>query len=98
MKFLLVILIEITTSCQRNHENQKNDFRVLDIEGNVGKGRVAKISEIADEVLYIPLETSKECLVNEPNRGVKYYSGLIYIVSSENPQHIKIFDTTGRYI
>ncbi|MDO9680567.1 MAG: 6-bladed beta-propeller [Bacteroidales bacterium] len=98
MKFLLVILIVITTSCQRNHENQKNDFRVLDIEGNVGKGRVAKISEIADEVLYIPLETSKECLVNEPNRGVKYYSGLIYIVSSENPQHIKIFDTTGRYI
>ena len=94
---LYLIVFLLIQSCNFPKEIL-NDFRVLDIEGNVGKGRVAKISEIADEVLYIPLETSKECLVNEPNRGVKYYSGLIYIVSSENPQHIKIFDTTGRYI
>jgi hypothetical protein len=96
-KLINTTIILLLLSCNSSND-QINDSRVLDIEGNIGKGGVVKISEIADEVLYIPLETNNECLVNEPNRGVKYYSGLIYIVSSENPQHIKIFDTTGRYI
>lgn len=60
MKKLIFILIIVITACRNSSDNQPKDLRLIDVEGGVGKGRLVKLSEIAESIEYIPLETNSE--------------------------------------
>ncbi|MDD2426411.1 MAG: 6-bladed beta-propeller [Bacteroidales bacterium] len=93
-KSLVVLIVLCLISCSQ--ENNENDLRIIDLAGGLGKGRIMKLSEIASDIQYIPLETAKEMLIGK-NTGENYYeNGIFYI----NSGHISfgIFDKTGKYI
>lgn len=55
-----------------------------------------KISEIADEIYYIPLETKSESLISDPAK-IRTTDNLIF-VKNRNPQSLKVFDYNGNYV
>ena len=52
-----LLLIGCTT------EKPVKDIRVIDLENNIEKSRAVNLSEIAESVDYIPLETTPESIV-----------------------------------
>jgi len=76
---ILLIVMTITLfSCIQ--EEKTKDLRVIDLAGNVGKTSVVNLSEIAESIDYIPLETNDESLLAPPltylnfvkNQGLSY--------------------------
>ena len=77
--------------------SENKDLRVIDVAGGVEKSRLVKLSEIADTIEYVPLETTKESLVDIIiNNLVFYENGALYLLQRNGT--IKIFDKQGTYI
>ncbi|MFA5849402.1 MAG: 6-bladed beta-propeller [Bacteroidales bacterium] len=94
---IVLTLIFVSPSCSPNNGKEVKDLRVIDVAGGVGKSRLVNLSEIADTIEYIPLETSKESLVERLVADKIFYeNGIIYI--SQKSACIKIFDKRGAYI
>jgi len=74
---------------------KQNEVKIIDIEAAVGTGRVMELSEIAGKVQYVPLETTKESLVNGGIITLSYVNGLIYVMEMSQ---VKIFDSGGKYL
>ena len=95
--FLLITAIVITFalfSC--TEEDKTKDLRVIDLEGNVGKTRVMNLSEIAESIEYIPLETNNESLLASPLMYLNFENGRLYIRQFQT--EIKIFNQEGKFI
>ncbi|MDP3397513.1 MAG: 6-bladed beta-propeller [Bacteroidales bacterium] len=96
MKKLIILFIIAITSCQNNSGNQPKDLRIIDVEGGVGKGRLVKLSEIAESIEYIPLETNSEAVV-----GKIFFERIIYekdcFYFMERSRSIIIYDKSGKY-
>lgn len=78
-----------------NKKSNAYEVKIIDIEAAVGTGRVMELSEIADKVQYVPLETTKESLVNGGIITLSYVNGLIYVMDMSQ---VKIFDSNGKYL
>ena len=84
-----LLLIGCTT------EKPVKDIRVIDLENNIGKSRAVNLSEIAESVDYIPLETTSESIVGElSHEKLIYENGLIFY---KNNHLLKIFDSRGNF-
>ncbi len=95
----LLVLIFITTSflisCQQ--EKEITDIRVIDLEGNVGKSRKILLSEIAESIEYIPLETTHESSLGVPAKSkLIYENGLLFVY--QKGDYFKIFNSAGDYL
>ena len=96
MKKLILIFIIAITSCQNNSGNQPKDLRLIDVEGGVGKSRLVKLSEIAESIEYIPLETNSEAVVGKIFFDrIFYEKGFFYLM--EQNRTIIIHDNDGKY-
>ncbi|HCV16307.1 MAG TPA: hypothetical protein DF637_08240, partial [Rikenellaceae bacterium] len=73
MKRILFLLIVVFTTCQCSNSEKDKELRVIDVEGGVGKGRLVKLSEIAESIEYIPLETNSELML-----GKIFYDRIFY--------------------
>ncbi|HBZ24757.1 MAG TPA: hypothetical protein DEO54_00775 [Rikenellaceae bacterium] len=64
-RFLSVIFVSIllSVSCINEGADAESDIKTIDVAGAIGKGRVVQLSEIAESIEYIPLETNPNCLV-----------------------------------
>ena len=94
---IVVASIFVSLSCSPNIDKEVKDLRVIDVAGGVGKSRLVNLSEIADTIEYIPLETTKESLVERLfNDKILYENGILYI--SQRSGSIKIFDKRGEYV
>ena len=85
-------------SCADKTTEEKNDT-YIDIAGALGKGRVIPLSEIAEDVTVIPLETRDSILIADlPIVGsfVSYENGHIYLM--DKTQTIWIFDKKGKFV
>ncbi len=95
-----ILSFAILFSCSPKNDKVSTDLKFIDVEGAIGSGKVVKISEISDEVKYIPLETSELALVGgSSGRGLIYENGFIYFpekTASNNA--MKIFDSKGRFV
>lgn len=98
--FIVVIVSFISLySCSSNQDKHKNDPKVIDVAGNIGRGRVVNLSEIAESIEYIPLETNDESLVGTPGRGLFYESGLVYLLEAKSGSDaLKIFNKNGSFV
>ena len=95
MKKLIIILITITLfSCIQ--EEKTKDLRVIDLASNVGKTSVVNLSEIAESIDYIPLETNDESLLAPPLTNLNFVNGKLYI--RQFMTEIKIFNQDGSFI
>jgi len=96
MKKLIFILIIAITACRNSSDNQPKDLRIIDVEGGVGKGRLVKLSEIAESIEYIPLETNSEAVVGKIFFDrIFYEKGFFYLM--EQNRTIIIHDNDGKY-
>ncbi|PKP00038.1 MAG: hypothetical protein CVU13_00555 [Bacteroidetes bacterium HGW-Bacteroidetes-8] len=95
-----ILSFAILFSCSPKNDKVSKDLKFIDVEGAIGSGRVVKLSEISDEVKYIPLETSEQALVGiSSGRGLIYENGLAYFPEKTAYNNaIKIFDSKGRFI
>ncbi|OFZ11337.1 MAG: hypothetical protein A2465_09420 [Bacteroidetes bacterium RIFOXYC2_FULL_39_11] len=95
-KALLLVLVVLSTACQRNHNTQPKDLRIIDVEGGVGKGRLVKLSEIAESIEYIPLETNSESVVGKIFAHRIFYEKRFFYLMEQN-RSIIIHDNDGKY-
>ena len=86
------------SACKNNPVSENKDLRVIDVAGGVGNSRLVNLSEIADTIEYIPLETTKkESLVERLfDDKIFYENGVLYV--SQKNGSIKIFDRRGEYV
>ena len=96
MKKLIFILFIVIAACRNSSDNQPKDLRIIDVEGGVGKGRLVKLSEIAESIEYIPLETNSEAVVGKIYaHRIFYEKGFFYLM--EQNRSIIIHDNDGKY-
>jgi hypothetical protein len=73
------------------------ELLVIDIvEGIEDKGTTMLLSEVAEDITFIPLETSDECLIGDI-RSIRFSNDYLVIIDSETDQ-ILLFSKTGRFI
>ena len=85
-------------------EEKTKDLRVIDLAGNVGKTSVVNLSEIAESIDYIPLETNDESLLAPPLIYLNFVNGKLYIrqfqteikIFSQDGSFVKVFNKQGR--
>ena len=98
MKYYKILICCLAFSaCKNNPVSENKDLRVIDVAGGVGKSRLVNLSEIADTIEYIPLQTTKESLVDHIFYNLIFYeNGVLYI--SQKSGSVKIFDRRGEYV
>jgi len=85
----------VILSCSQSEQKEVKNKKIIDVASSVGGGRITDISEVAKEIRYIPLETSKTSLVGGIVR-VLYENGKVYI--RDKTDSIKIFDNDGKFL
>ena len=99
---LLIVMTVTLFSCIQ--EEKTKDLRVIDLASNVGKTSVVNLSEIAESIDYIPLETNSESLLAPPLTYLNFVNGKLYIrqfrteikIFKQDGSFIKIFNKKGR--
>jgi len=98
--FFICILIP---SCKSNTQLYNKDLKVIDVAGGVGKGRLANLTEVADSIEYIPLETNLKSIINAKNewfhsthRWILYEKDIVYF--PQKTGSIKIFNSKGKFV
>jgi hypothetical protein len=64
MKGLLLFLLLIISACSDSPDMQNKPLNVIDVAGSLSSERTVNISEIADSVEYIALETKKGSFIS----------------------------------
>lgn len=73
---------------------ERNEFFVIPYEDALRNKKTINLSDIAEEVNYIPLQTDSNCLLA---RKPEYHFTEQYIFV-ENRDHVLVFDYTGKFI
>jgi len=95
-KFIIVFYLSLT-SCKEVPQIDSKELKVIDVAGGVGKSRQVYLSEIADTIDYIPLETTPASLLTNPSHERILYEKGILNFTQKNGQ-IKLFNSKGEYI
>jgi hypothetical protein len=97
MKRAIFFFAVLLTACGTKNLKEVNDLRYIDVAGGVGKSRTFNLSEIADSIEYIPLETTSESLIGKIFANLIYLeNNVLYIILQE--ESLKIFNKKGEYI
>jgi len=97
MKRAIFFFAILLTACGAKNLKVVNDLRYIDVAGGVGKSRTFNLSEIADSIEYIPLETTKESVIGKIYANLIYFENdLLYVILQHDS--INIYDKKGTYI
>ena len=90
-------LLIFVAACTSSNTTQNTSLNVIDVAGSLNSDRVVNISEIADTVEYIPLETMDESLVGKLQKNNIFFErGLFYLILESG--EIALFNYNGLYI
>jgi len=79
-------------------EKPNKEFKIIDLENSIGKSKAVYLSEIAESIEYIPLETRKESIVGQIlSDRLKLEDNLIVIEFAGN-RNLKIFQRDGKFV
>ncbi|MFA5849401.1 MAG: 6-bladed beta-propeller [Bacteroidales bacterium] len=96
IKTFALVAILLLNACTSSDISNKN-YSTINIADNIGKGYLLNISEIADSVEYIPLETTDSSLLGTL-RDVYYSNGFFVLTQIRNASGTyKIFDRKGQF-
>ncbi len=87
-----LLLIGCTT------EKAVKDIRVIDLENNVGKSKSINLSEIAESIDYIPLETTEESILGVILKSRLKLEDNIIVIQCVKRNALKVFQRDGKYI
>jgi hypothetical protein len=94
---ILALITAITVTSCRGGEQEVADLRVINVEEGVGKGRLMNLSEVAESIEYIPIETNSELKLGKIFYDrIFYENGIFYLM--ERNQSTILFDKQGRYL
>ncbi len=97
--FLTALLIMVSCSERNKEKNQQEKTEiglpVIKIRPPEGELPDLKLSEIAEDIKYIKLETTDECLLDY---GVVYYSKDSKYIFINSARKLYQFDTSGKFI
>ena len=97
MNKLFTGLLIFVAACTSSNTTQNTSLNVIDVAGSLNSDRVVNISEIADTVEYIPLETMDESLVGKLQKNNIFFErGLFYLILESG--EIALFDNSGLFI
>jgi hypothetical protein len=89
---VIVLILGCTSS---NIDSDK--FATINIEENIDKGYIMNISDIAESIEYIPLETNDSSIVGDINK-IWYSKGLfVFNTYKKSSGILSIYDNTGKY-
>ncbi len=92
---LITFVLFLYAGCNRN-SNVKTQTMIIDIEHSVGNEKEVRLSSVAADIKYIPLETNDNSLLGN-SINVYMNDGRIYVF--ENSQMLfKVFDSNGKYL
>lgn len=97
---LLLVLAMLFFQCNSNKTNkqtsadEQDKFFVIPYEDALRNKKTIKLSEVAEDIKYIPLQTDSNCLLA---RKPEYHFTEQYIFV-ENRDHVLVFDYTGKFI
>ena len=77
-----------------NNQDQ-GEVQVIDVVGNMNNTRDIKLSDIADEVQYIPLETNSECILS---KGYTIVPTKDYFFIADGEKPLFVFDREGKFV
>ncbi|MCK9304652.1 MAG: 6-bladed beta-propeller [Bacteroidales bacterium] len=95
--FSIAALLLAVLSCSAKTEEKNATY--IDIDGALGKGRIIPLSEIAEDVTLIPLETADSLMVGDlfgARNFISYENGHIYLL--DKSRTIWIFDKKGKFV
>ncbi|WP_163324809.1 6-bladed beta-propeller [Draconibacterium mangrovi] len=95
MKQLLHTILFIIILLSRLHTFAQNP-KVIDIIAGMNCPGNLKLADITDEIMYVPLETTNENLINNIDK-VKFSDEYIFI-KNLNPAKLYLFNRSGKYI
>jgi len=95
--YFIIPLLLVQPGCSSDNQKTETGLKVIDVAGGVGKSRQVNLSEIADTIEYIPLETTPESLLSHPPSDRILYEKNILYFTQKNGQ-IKLFNSKGEYI
>ena len=93
-KIVIIVYMIVLTSCVE--ENKLKKINVIDIASNVGKTEIVNLSEISENIEYIPLETTNKSILAPPLMYLSFENGVLYIRQFRT--EIKIFNQNGEFI
>lgn len=81
---MLILTLEVSSQVQIN------------IDAKITSHKEIKLSDIIDDINYIPLETKRECLIGSPSE-IRFTENFFF-VKNHLPPSLCQFDKTGRFI
>jgi hypothetical protein len=93
-KLIFIVVIPLLFSCLQ--ESKTKNLKIIDLAGNVGKTQLVNLSQIANDVEYIPLQTIDGSLLATPYKYLNLENEMLYI--SQFRSEIKIFNQNGEFI
>ncbi len=101
MKRIIILIIPVLVlSCNRGIEQaeepeyDRDKFFIVDYESILNNKSTVSLSELADDIEYIPLETNEKCLL----RSTAKYHFTDEFIFVNNIEYILQFDRTGKFI
>jgi hypothetical protein len=95
-KIIVLFILFLFSECKQKPQGYTG-IPVIDIvEGIEDEGTTMLLSEVAEDITFIPLETTDECLVSD-NISVNFHKDYI-IVKDNSYAQILLFDNKGKFI
>lgn len=95
----LTIVIFMSTSCSNQENSTVSNFDTLpihiDLANNLNKEKELFLSDLADSISYVPLETHEDCFVQQGSSVIHINQGFL-IIPPQNP--ILYFDNNGKFV
>jgi hypothetical protein len=92
----VIFILFILSGCNRKQQTHES-LPIIDIvEGIEDEGTTMMLSEVFEDITFIPLETADECLIGFIDDV--HFSKNYTVVIDSNPNQILLFDRTGKFI
>ncbi len=93
--FIISVIVLISACNSSNAESDR--FISINVADNIGKGFIMNISDIAESIEYIPLETNHSTVVGDIN-NIWYKNGMfIFNTHRKSSGILSIYDSIGKY-
>ena len=95
---IVALLLVAAGSCDSGSELKPGEVKTIDLAASVGSGKVFKVSEVADDIKYVALETTDSSLIGMGARVLTVHDRIYVSSRNSNVTDYKVFDLNGKYL
>lgn len=90
---IFTLVISFVVSCSSKKEI-KNKLETIDLVQGIKNDQDVTLSQLADDIVYIPLETTPECLIQKIEK-IKFWNNLLIVGETDN---VLVFNNQGHFM